>query len=102
MYGNSMLGGMGNYGGYGGYGGYNPMGGYGGISDPNDPNSLSRRMETGTQGTAAVTLNRVLMVATFQIVESIVGAFGGFAQMLDSTFMATYSSFFGILHVRWD
>jgi len=37
-----------------------------------------------------------LMVATFQIIESIVGAFGGFAQMLESTFMATHSSFFGI------
>ena len=36
------------------------------------------------------------MVATFQIIESIVGAFGGFAQMLESTFMATHSSFFGI------
>ena len=36
-------------------------------------------------------------IATFQIIESIVGAFGGFAQMLESTFMATHSSFFGML-----
>lgn len=35
-------------------------------------------------------------IATFQIIESIVGAFGGFAQMLESTFMATHSSFFGM------
>jgi peroxin-13 len=51
MYGGSMYGGMG-YGGYGGYSGYGGMGygGYGGMGDPNDPNSLSRRMETGTQG----------------------------------------------------
>lgn len=41
------------------------------------------------------------MVATFQIIESIVGAFGGFAQMLESTFMATHSSFFGtVLSLR--
>lgn len=39
---------------------------------------------------------KILMIATFQIIESIVGAFGGFAQMLESTFMATHSSFFGI------
>jgi hypothetical protein len=41
-----------------------------------------------------------LMEATFQIIESIVGAFGGFAQMLESTFMATHSSFFGISFPR--
>jgi len=36
--------------------------------------------------------------ATFQIIESLVGAFGGFAQMLESTYMATHSSFFGTYH----
>jgi hypothetical protein len=35
---------------------------------------------------------------TFQLIESIVGAFGGFAQMLESTYMATHSSFFGTYH----
>jgi hypothetical protein len=29
------------------------------------------------------------------MIEGIVGAFGGFAQMLESTYMATHSSFFG-------
>ena len=92
-YGSSMYGGgMGGYGmgGMGGMGGYG-MGGYGmggmggGMGmDPNDPNSLTHSFSQSTQ-------------ATFQIIESIVGAFGGFAQMLESTYMATHSSFFGKL-----
>jgi len=87
--GSSMYGGMGGlggmYGGMGGYGGgmYGGMGGMGGMQgDPNDPNSLTNSFSQSTQ-------------ATFQIIESIVGAFGGFAQMLESTYMATHSSFFG-------
>ena len=77
---------------YGGYGGaYGSMYGgmYGGMGqpgmmgvDPNDPNSLTNSMSHSTQ-------------ATFQMIESLVGAFGGFAQMLESTYMATHSSFFG-------
>lgn len=83
-----MYGGMGGYGGgmYG-YGGgmYGGMGGMGGM-DPNDPNSLTNGFTQSTQ-------------ATFQIIESIVGAFGGFAQMLESTYMATHSSFFAMVSV---
>jgi len=83
-----MYGGMGGMGGYGmgGYGGgmYGGMGGMQG--DPNDPNSLTRGFTQSTQ-------------ATFQIIESIVGAFGGFAQMLESTYMATHSSFFAMVSV---
>jgi hypothetical protein len=82
-YGSSMYGGMGGMGGYGSmYGG--GMGGmYGGMGGmPQDPNSLTHGFTQSTQ-------------ATFQIIESIVGAFGGFAQMLESTYMATHSSFFG-------
>lgn len=77
-YGSSMYGGygsgMGGYGlgMYGGYGGgmygQNGMGGPGGIAE-------------GSQ-------------ATFQLIESIIGAVGGFAQMLEATYMATHSSFF--------
>lgn len=37
--------------------------------------------------------------ATFQLIESIVGAVGGFAQMLESTYMATHSSFFAMMSV---
>ncbi|KAE8351404.1 Peroxin 13, N-terminal region-domain-containing protein [Aspergillus coremiiformis] len=74
---------------YGGYGGmYGGMGGmYGGMpADPNDPNSLTNSFSQSTQ-------------ATFQMIESIVGAFGGFAQMLESTYMATHSSFFAMVSV---
>lgn len=98
----SRFGGMGNsmYGGgygsmYGGMGGMG-MGGYGGgmygqpgmmgNGDPNDPNSLTNTFSQSTQ-------------ATFQIIESLVGAFGGFAQMLESTYMATHSSFFAMVQV---
>lgn len=86
--GNSMYGGYGGgygsmYGGMGGmYGGMGQPGMMGG--DPNDPNSLTNSMSHSTQ-------------ATFQMIESLVGAFGGFAQMLESTYMATHSSFFGEL-----
>jgi len=37
--------------------------------------------------------------ATFQVLDQIVQAFGGFAQMLDSTFHATYSSFMAMVGV---
>jgi peroxin-13 len=92
-YGTSMYGGIG-YSGYGGYPGYGGIGGFGNYNSLGDPNSWSRRMEAGTQGMELFKLK--LIPETFQIIESIVGAFGGFAQMLESTFMATYSSFFGI------
>ncbi|KAJ5183724.1 Peroxisomal membrane protein PEX13 [Penicillium capsulatum] len=86
----SMYGGYGGMGGMGGmYGGMGGMGGmYGGMpgQDPNDPNSLTNSFSQSTQ-------------ATFQMIESIVGAFGGFAQMLESTYMATHSSFFAMVSV---
>jgi peroxin-13 len=89
----SRFGGMGSsmYG--GGYGGMNSMygggmggmyggGGYGMPGQPAQDPSLTQSFNQST-------------AATFQIIESIVGAFGGFAQMLESTYMATHSSFFG-------
>lgn len=86
------MGGMSGYGsmyggGYGGYGGgmYGGMGGGmygGGMGMPGDQNSLTNTFNNSTQ-------------ATFQMLEGIVTAFGGFAQMLESTYMATHSSFFG-------
>lgn len=79
------MGGMGSYGGYG-MGGMGAYGGFPGNVDPNDPNSFARGMENST-------------AATFQLIESIVSAFGGFAQMLESTFMATHSSFFAMVRV---
>lgn len=73
----SMFGGIGGMPMYGGMGGPGMMG-----VDPNDPNSLTNSFNQNTQ-------------ATFQMIEGIVGAFGGLAQMLESTYMATHSSFFG-------
>ncbi|KAH8793156.1 Peroxin 13, N-terminal region-domain-containing protein [Hyaloscypha finlandica] len=78
---------MGGYGGYGSMYGGGMYGGVGGMQgDPNNPNSLTHGFTQSTQ-------------ATFQIIESIVGAFGGFAQMLESTYMATHSSFFAMVSV---
>ena len=81
-----MYGGGGGYG-YGGMGGMygGGYGGYPGRMMGEDPSSLTNSFNQSTQ-------------ATFQIIESIVGAFGGFAQMLESTYMATHSSFFGMLY----
>jgi peroxin-13 len=94
MYGNSMYGGGLYGGGMGGgmYGGGMGGGMYGGgmgmPGDPNNPESLTQRFNMSTQ-------------ATFQMLEGVVGAFGGFAQMLESTYMATHSSFFGKLLTRY-
>ncbi|KAK8244036.1 Peroxin 13, N-terminal region-domain-containing protein [Phyllosticta capitalensis] len=103
----SRMGGYGGYGGYGfmgtmgsmygsgmyggGYGGYGMGGGmYGGMGGmPGDPNNPQGLTQSFSQSTAA----------TFQMIESIVGAFGGFAQMLESTYMATHSSFFAMVSV---
>ncbi|KAG9320605.1 hypothetical protein KVV02_004195 [Mortierella alpina] len=98
MYGSSYGGGYGSsYGGYGssyGGGGYgmNRMGmgmnGMNGMNGPMGPEemTLMQRMEQGS-------------APTFQLIESVVGAFGGFAQMLESTFMATHSSFMAMVGV---
>jgi len=104
-YGNSFggYGGMGGGGGYGGgmgYGGYgmNGMGygmnngmyggGYGMPGMPMDPTnpSLTQQLEATTQH-------------TFALLHSIVQTFSGLAQMLESTFMATHSSFFAMVGV---
>ncbi|PTB68834.1 peroxin 13 [Trichoderma citrinoviride] len=84
----------GGYGGYGSMYGGMPMGGMGGMygggmyggMPMGDPNSLANRFSNGT-------------AATFQMLEGVVTAFGGFAQMLESTYMATHSSFFAMISV---
>lgn len=97
MYGNSMYGGGygssmygGGYGGYGsGYGGYGSYGSgmYGGGMYGNNPSMMGQGgLGEGTQ-------------ATFQLIESIIGAVGGFAQMLEATYMATHSSFFTMVNL---
>lgn len=97
MYGGSlgyggMSGGMNPYGGYGYgmngmYGGVPGMGGLG-MYPGMDPNnlSLSQTLESTTQ-------------QTFSLLHSIVQTFTGVAQMLESTFMATHSSFFAMVGV---
>lgn len=98
------LGGYGSYGGgYGGYGGIGGMGGmgYGGMGmggmygqpmnpfDPNNPQmnpTLTQTLESTTQ-------------QTFALLHSVVQTFAGLAQMLESTFMATHSSFFALAGV---
>jgi peroxin-13 len=89
MYGGGMYGsgyGMGGMGGMYGGGMYGQPGG--GMYGPpgQEQQSLTQTYQQSTQ-------------ATFQMIESIVGAFGGFAQMLESTFMATHSSFFAMVSV---
>lgn len=88
---------MGSYGGMG-YGGYGGMGGMGGMGmmGPNGfpigpdgqpiPPSLTQTLESTTQH-------------TFALLHSIVQTFTGVAQMLESTFMATHSSFFAMVGV---
>ena len=59
----------------------------GGMYGPNGQDqSLTQTFSQSTQ-------------TTFHMIESIVGAFGGFAQMLESTYMATHSSFFAMVSV---
>mmetsp|Transcript_6722 Transcript_6722/g.6619 ORF Transcript_6722/g.6619 Transcript_6722/m.6619 type:complete len:434 (+) Transcript_6722:378-1679(+) len=82
-YGSGMYG-MGGMGGMGGYG-MGGMGGYGGMYGQQRP-GMGGGLAEGTQ-------------ATFQLIESIIGAVGGFAQMLEATYMATHSSFFTMISV---
>ncbi|KAI5122047.1 hypothetical protein M0805_006031 [Coniferiporia weirii] len=93
-YGGGMYGGMGmGYGGMSGMGGYGMNGGmYGGYGmapgmpmDMNNP-SLTQQLESTTQN-------------TFALIHSIVQTFTGLSQMLESTFMATHSSFFAMVGV---
>ncbi|KAG1143373.1 hypothetical protein G6F37_006887 [Rhizopus arrhizus] len=87
-YGSYGGGGYGSYGSYGSsYGRYGMgMNRFGPGGRPGEDMSLTQRMEMGTR-------------PTFEIIENIVGSFGGFAQMLESTFMATHSSFMAIMGV---
>ncbi|KAH0834893.1 Peroxin 13, N-terminal region-domain-containing protein [Lanmaoa asiatica] len=90
LYGGGLgYGGMGGMGGYG-YGGYGMNNMYGGMGmypgmDPNNT-SLTQTLEATTQH-------------TFSLLHSIVQTFTGVAQMLESTFMATHSSFFAMVGV---
>ncbi|CEP60206.1 peroxin PEX13 LALA0_S01e05424g [Lachancea lanzarotensis] len=87
---NSMYGsGYGSmYGSGGGYG--SMMGGYGagGMYGMAGLNANANAIANGAPGLAESTQ------ATFQLIESLIGAVAGFAQMLEATYMATHNSFF--------
>ncbi|CAK9437558.1 uncharacterized protein LODBEIA_P19360 [Lodderomyces beijingensis] len=95
-YGSSMYGG--GYGGYGsgmyggGYGGYGSgMYGSGMYGSGMYNNQANMGMMQGGFGESTQ--------ATFHLIESIIGAVGGFAQMLEATYMATHSSFFTMVNL---
>ncbi|QRW08805.1 mitochondrial inner membrane protease ATP23 [Ceratobasidium sp. AG-Ba] len=82
----NRFGSYGGYGGgYGGYGGGCTMGMGMGMMDPYNP-SLTQSVAASTQ-------------QAFGLLGNVVGTFTSFAQMLDSSFMATQSSIFAILGV---
>ncbi|KAF8627225.1 hypothetical protein AX15_004477 [Amanita polypyramis BW_CC] len=121
----SRIGGYGSYGGYGGmgsygmgtYGGYSGMGGYSGVGGYSGMGyggygGYGMGMGMGGvpfgnvpmdgHGNPAPTLTQTLEATTqhtFQLLHSIVQTFSGLAQMLESTFMATHSSFFAMVGV---
>ncbi|SGZ57745.1 CIC11C00000000012 [Sungouiella intermedia] len=93
-YGSSMYGGYGSnmYGGYGGYGSSMYGGGFG--SSMYGSGMYGGGMGMYGQGMGGPGGLGEGTQATFQLIESIIGAVGGFAQMLEATYMATHSSFF--------
>ncbi|KAK2467630.1 hypothetical protein APHAL10511_000485 [Amanita phalloides] len=95
--------GMGTYGGYGGLGSYGGMGyggyGMGGMGMGGMPFG---NVQTDAHGHPIPSLTQTLEATTqhtFQLIHSIVQTFSGVAQMLESTFMATHSSFFAMVGV---
>ncbi|KAL0058139.1 Peroxisomal membrane protein PAS20 [Marasmius tenuissimus] len=94
-------GGMGGYGGYGGYGNMGYGGGYGGYGmGMMGPNGMP--MAVDANGNPIPSLTQTLEATTqhtFTLLHSIVQTFSGVAQMLESTFMATHSSFFAMVGV---
>lgn len=79
-YGGGMYGG-----GFGNYGSFYGNGMYGGGYGDGNMNGLEQISESTR--------------ATFQLIESLIGAVTGFAQMLESTYMATNNSFFTMISV---
>ncbi|KAJ3258473.1 Peroxisomal membrane protein PAS20 [Boothiomyces macroporosus] len=105
---NSGYGGYGGYNSYGGgmnrfgYGGYNSYGSgmYGGGVYGNSMYGMRRPMMMGPDGDMSLTQRMEQSTqSTFQVLDQIVQSFGGFAQMLESTFFATHSSFMAMIGV---
>ncbi|ORX99997.1 hypothetical protein K493DRAFT_299088 [Basidiobolus meristosporus CBS 931.73] len=99
MYGSSGYGGYGGYSsGYGSYGGYG--GGYGGYGSRYGYGNMGMGMgPNGPEGPGLLNTVESTVQPTFQAIDSIVNAFGGIAHMLESTFMATHSSFMAMVGV---
>ncbi|WRT64230.1 uncharacterized protein IL334_001159 [Kwoniella shivajii] len=105
----SGIGGMGGVGGYGGgYGGYG--GGYGGMSRFGGGYGGMGGYGMGGYGVGGMggpgegypTLTSSLQASTapaFAVLESLVTAFTSLAQLIESTYMATHSSFFAMVGV---
>ncbi|WVQ70928.1 hypothetical protein IAR50_000453 [Cryptococcus sp. DSM 104548] len=104
----SPYGGMSSYGGYGGYGGgYGGMGmnrlggGYGGYGAGYGMGGYGVG-GMGGPGEGYPTLTSSLQASTapaFAVLESLVTAFTSLAQLIESTYMATHSSFFAMVGV---
>ncbi|KAI5957338.1 PEX13 [Candida jiufengensis] len=108
-YGSSMYGsgyGSGMYGGYGSGYGSSMYGGYGSSMYGNSMygggmygNSMYGNSMYGNQNGMMQNGFGEGTQATFHLIESIIGAVGGFAQMLEATYMATHSSFFTMINL---
>ena len=107
------MGGLGSYsspynrmgGAYGGYGGYGMgMGGYGvgGMGTPGEVSISHRLLYLLILLQGYPTLTSSLQTSTapaFAVLESLVTAFTSLAQLVESTYMATHSSFFAMVGV---
>jgi len=104
-YGYGGYSGLGSYGGYGGLGslGYGSYGYGPSIGMLGGPNGVGGVIPIGPNGQPLPTsLTQTLESTThhtFALLHSIVQTFTGMAQMLESTFMATHSSFFAMVGV---
>jgi len=84
-------------GGYGGYGGMGGMGGYGGGYGMNGY-GVGGMGAPGEHPSLASSLQNTTAPA-FAVLESLVTAFTSLAQLVESTYMATHSSFFAMVGV---
>ncbi len=105
-YGGMGYGGMGGYGSMGTYGGYgsmygsSPYGyGMGGMYNNGMPGMMGPGMGGGMGGPTLAQSLETTTAHTFGLLHSVVQTFTGVAQMLESTFMATHSSFFAMVSV---
>ncbi|KAF4581317.1 Peroxisomal membrane protein PAS20 [Pleurotus pulmonarius] len=94
------MGGMGGFGGYNSFGGgYGGMGGGYGMPMMGGPPGMAVDPVTGQPIASLTQTLESTTHHTFALLHSIVQTFSGVAQMLESTFMATHSSFFSMVGV---